>query len=56
MADNLSGMSKLSEVRTSSGMFISKGKVASLFISCYMDIIISCSCAQSFCAFRSYLF
>lgn len=28
MADNLSGESKLSEVRTSSGMFISKGKVS----------------------------
>lgn len=27
MADNESGESKLSEVRTSSGMFIAKGKV-----------------------------
>lgn len=29
VADNLSGQSKLSEVRTSSGMFIPKGKVTS---------------------------
>ncbi|XP_021905019.1 prolyl 4-hydroxylase 2-like [Carica papaya] len=30
VADNVSGKSKLSEVRTSSGMFIRKAKVASL--------------------------
>jgi prolyl 4-hydroxylase len=32
VADNLSGESKLSEVRTSSGMFISKNKVAMISI------------------------
>jgi hypothetical protein len=40
VADNLSGESKLSEVRTSSGMFISKNKVAfiSILVFLYLQI------------------
>lgn len=38
VADNVSGKSKLSEVRTSSGMFISKAKVQS-FIQFFMHYI-----------------
>lgn len=45
VADNLSGHSKLSEVRTSSGMFIAKNKVAliSLLIFLYLQNSLSLS-------------
>lgn len=43
MADNLSGESKLSEVRTSSGMFIAKEKVDPICILqllIYMNLVV----------------
>lgn len=48
VADNLSGESKLSEVRTSSGMFIPKNKAGSpfsLFITFYIEFL--CASARS---------
>lgn len=48
VADNLSGESKLSEVRTSSGMFISKNKVALLSVLLFLYLLIHYYSESSF--------